>query len=193
MPFTPRSDQTRAAILTAARRRFASDGYERATIRVIAADAGIDPSMVMRYYGSKDGLFQAAMDVDLLLPDLTAVPRERAGETLVGHFIERWEGDLADEALSILFRSSLTNEMAASRLRSVFENQVAGALVPAVDDPAELPVRASLVSTQLLGIALCRYVLRLPPVVALTPERLVADVGPTIQRYLTEPLNPERA
>jgi AcrR family transcriptional regulator len=189
MAFTERSDQTRAAILTAARRRFASDGYERATIRVIAADAGIDPAMVIRYYASKDGLLQAAMDVDLQLPDLTAVPRERVGETLVGHCIARWEGELADEALSILLRSVISNETAAGRLRAIFEIQVAGALIPAVNNPAELPVRAGLVSTQLLGVAVCRNIVRLPPVVALTPEALVANVGPTIQRYLTEPLD----
>jgi AcrR family transcriptional regulator len=190
MPFTQRSDQTRAAILTAARRRFASDGYDRATIRAIAADAGIDPSMVMRYYGSKDGLFAAATDIDLRLPDLTSVPRERAGETLARHFVERWEGGLADEVLIILFRSALTNETAAGRLHTVFGSQVAGALAPTVTDPAELPTRAGLVSTQLLGVALCRYILRLPPVVALDVDTLVASLAPTIQRYLTEPLTP---
>ncbi|MFI0444520.1 TetR family transcriptional regulator [Actinomadura sp. 6N118] len=188
MAFTQRSDQTRTAILTAARRRFASDGYERATIRAIAADAGIDPSMVMRYYGSKDGLFAAATDIDLRLPDLTAVPRERAGQTLARHFVERWEGALADEVLIVLFRSAITNETAAERLRTVFGSQVAGALAPAVTDPAELPARAGLVSTQLLGVALCRYILRLPPVVALDVDTLVASLAPTIQRYLTEPL-----
>src|SRR5436190_14098251 len=87
-----RSDATRAAILGAARERFAADGYERATIRAIAADAGIDPAMVMRYYGSKDRLFAAAAEFDLRLPDLTSVPRTRLGETLVGHFLDRWEG-----------------------------------------------------------------------------------------------------
>lgn len=188
MAFTRRSDQTRAAILRAARLRFAAEGYERATIRAIAADAGIDPSMVMRYFGSKNGLFAAAADIDLRLPDLRAVPRDRVGETLVRHFVERWEGDLADEVLIVLFRSAITNETAAEQLRRVFGGQVAGALATVVDDPAELPVRASLVSTQILGTALCRYVLRLPPVLALDPETLVANLSPTVQRYLTGPL-----
>src|ERR687890_791509 len=82
MSFSPRSEQTMAAILGAARRRFAADGFERTTIRAIAAEAGIDPSMVMRYYGSKDGLFAAAAAVHLHLPDLAAVPRRRLGETM---------------------------------------------------------------------------------------------------------------
>lgn len=188
MAFTQRSDQTRASILDAARRRFGRDGYERATIRAIAADAGIDPSMVMRYYGSKEGLFAAATDIDLRLPDLAAIPPERAGETLARHFVERWEGGLADEVLVILFRSAISNEAAAERLRAIFGVQVVSALAPRVADPSELPARAGLISTQLLGVALCRYVLRLPPVVALDVNTLVATLAPTLDRYLTGPL-----
>ncbi|MDL4770970.1 MULTISPECIES: TetR family transcriptional regulator [Thermomonosporaceae] len=188
MAFTQRSDQTRTAILTAARRRFAADGFERATIRAIAADAGIDPSMVMRYYGSKDGLFAAATDIDLMAPDLGAVPRDQVGQTLVRHFVERWEGSLSDEMLIVLFRSSVTNDIAAERMRTVFGVQVAGALAPVVADPAELPARAGLVSTQLLGVALCRYILCLPPLTGLGADALIANIGPTVQRYLTEPL-----
>jgi AcrR family transcriptional regulator len=188
MTFTRRSDQTRAAILAAARRRFAADGFERTTIRAIAADAGIDPSMVMRYYGSKDGLFAAAADIELHLPDLAAVPREKLGEALVRHWVERWEGGLSDELLIVLLRSAVTNESAAKQLRTVFGAQVAKALAAVVDDPAEAPTRAGLVSTQMLGLALCRHILRLPPVVALDVETLVASVSDTVQRYLTGPL-----
>jgi AcrR family transcriptional regulator len=188
MAFTQRSDQTRAAILQAARRRFAADGYERATIRAIAADADIDPSMVMRYYGSKEGLFAAASDIDLRLPDLNTMPPEEAGEALVRHFIERWEGGLADEVLIVLFRSAITNEIAAEQLRVVFGGQVARTLATVVDDLAEVPIRAALVSSQLLGVALCRYILRLPPVMMLDTDTLVANLAPTVQRYLTGPL-----
>src|SRR5689334_25384946 len=105
MAFTQLSEETRTAILTAARRRFAADGYQRATIRAIAADAGIDPSMVMRYYGSKDQLFAAAVDVDLRLPDPSGIPRRKLGATLVAHFLKRWE-DPADDALLMLLRSA---------------------------------------------------------------------------------------
>ena len=183
-----RSDQTRAAILAAARRRFAADGFERTTIRAIAADAGTDPSMVMRYYGSKDGLFSAAADLDLQLPDLAAVPREELGETLVRHWVERWEGGSSDELLIVVFRSAITNEAAAERLRTVFGAQVAKAIATIVDDRAEAATRAGLVSTQMLGLALCRYILRLAPVVALDLDTLLATVSDTVQRYLTGPL-----
>src|SRR3954464_9491754 len=142
MTFTSRSEHTRAAILAAARHRFAADGFDRTTIRAIAADAGIDPSMVMRYYGSKDGLFSAAADLDLQLPDLVAVPREKLGETLVRHWVERWEGGFSDELLIVVFRSAITNEAAAERLRTVFGAQVAKALAAVVDDRAEAATRA---------------------------------------------------
>jgi AcrR family transcriptional regulator len=188
MTFTSRSVQTRAAILAAARQRFAADGFERTTIRAIAADADIDPSMVMRYYGSKDGLFAAAADLDLHLPDLATVPRERLGETLARHWVELWEGDLSDELLIVLLRSAITNEHAAEQLRTVFGAQVATALAVVVDDPAEAPIRAGLVSTQMLGLALCRHILRLAPVVALDAETLIASVADTVQHYLTGPL-----
>jgi AcrR family transcriptional regulator len=179
-----RSDGTRAAILDAARRRFAADGFRNATIRAIAADAGIDPSMVMRYYGSKDGLFAAAVDVNLGLPDLAAADPDKLGEVLMRRFLTLWQRPPSDELLLMLLRSAVTDDAVAQRFRTVFADQV----LPAVlrfGDPADAPRRAGLVATQLLGLALCRYVLGLPPVVALTEQQLVADIGPTIQRYLT--------
>jgi AcrR family transcriptional regulator len=177
-----RSDATRAAILTAARERFAADGYERATIRAIAADAGIDPSMVMRYYGNKEKLFAAAAEFDLRLPDLTAVPRDTVGARLAGHLVDRWEHD---ETLMALLRAAVTNPAAADRMRDLFTVQLGPAVAALVDDPAEVPLRAGLLATQALGIALTRYVLRLPPVTAMDRATVVAWIGPTFQRYLT--------
>jgi AcrR family transcriptional regulator len=199
-----RSDRTRAAILTAARRRFSREGYERATIRAIAADARIDPSMVMRYFGTKQQLFAAAADIDLRLPDLTACPRSRLGATLMGHFLRRWEGRLAhpagspeprdgsavearvDEALLVLLRAAATNEAAAERMRIILQQQVARAVAAVAPDAPE--ARAGMVATQVLGLALCRYVLRLPSVTEPDADTLVARFGHTIQRYLTAPL-----
>lgn len=185
MAFTQRSEETRNAILTAARRRFADDGYERATIRAIAADAGIDPSMVMRYYGSKDGLFAAAVDVALRLPSLDDVPAGQRGEILVRHFLWLWEGERASDVLAVLLRSAVTNEDAAARIRKIFATQVGAVLGPSVDDG---PTRAALIASQLLGVALCRYILRLPEIAALAPDALVACLAPTVQRYMTEPI-----
>src|SRR6478609_390238 len=100
------SEETKAVILAAAKERFAKSGFERATIRAIAADANIDPSMVMRYFGNKDQLFAAAADLDLQIPDLSDVPRDQVGAALVDHFMNRWE---RDDALIVLLRSSATN------------------------------------------------------------------------------------
>jgi AcrR family transcriptional regulator len=177
-----RSDATRAAILDAARERFAADGYERATIRAIAADARIDPAMVMRYYGSKEKLFAAAAEFDLRLPDLSTLPKSKLGAALVGYFLDRWEDD---ETMLALLRAGVTNETAAERMRDIFASQLAPAVARLGWRPAEARTRAGLVATQALGLALCRYALRLPPVVALSRAELAAWVVPTVQRYLT--------
>lgn len=179
-----RSDATRAAILLAARARFASDGYDRATIRAIAAEAGIDPAMVMRYFGTKAQLFAAAVDPDLRLPDLSSVPRGRLGKVLVAHFLDRWEGDPSDDSLLMLLRSAATDDIARERMRHTFAAQLMPVLGTIVDEPAEAAQRAGLVASQLLGLALTRHILRLPPVVAMDRDWLVEHVGPTIQRYL---------
>jgi AcrR family transcriptional regulator len=183
-----RSDATRAHILSAARARFATDGYHRATIRAIAADAAIDPSMVMRYYGNKARLFAAAVRLDLRIPDLTQVPEHRLGQELVAHFLRRWEADPTDALLTLL-RSAATDEVAARHLRQIFADQLVPALSVLVGDRAEAASRAGLIATQMLGLALCRNILRLPPVADLRPEQVIARVGPTVQRYLLEPLD----
>src|SRR4051812_11359526 len=121
---TVKGDTTRAAILAAARARFAADGYQKATIRAIAADAAIDPSMVMRYYGSKERLYAAVTEIDLRLPDVGALPPEGIGAAMVGHFLRRWEGDPADDALLTLLRSAATDEGSAERAREIFREQI---------------------------------------------------------------------
>jgi AcrR family transcriptional regulator len=181
-PRPRRSDATRAAILAAARERFASDGYERATIRAIAADAGIDPAMVMRYYGTKDKLFASAAEFDLRLPDPRTMPRDEIGTRVVAHFLERWE---SDDTLMALLRAGVTNEAAAERLRGIFASQVATGVAAVAADPSEVATRSGLVASQILGVALTRYVLRLPPVAAMSRDEVVRWVGPTIQHYLT--------
>ncbi|GHG93368.1 TetR family transcriptional regulator [Streptomyces lanatus] len=179
-----RSDATRTAILDAARERFAADGYERATIRAIAKHARIDPSMVMRYYGNKEGLFAAAMAIDLKLPDPGSLHRDEAGRMLVTHFLDMWE---ENEVLTALLRVGATNQAGAERMRGIFADQLLPLARRVCPDPEQAPVRAALVSSQLLGLALTRYVLRFPPAVALAPQEVVAWLAPTVQRYLTAP------
>jgi AcrR family transcriptional regulator len=183
-----RAERTRAAILRAARERFAAEGYERTTIRAVAAAAQIDPSMVMRYYGSKQGLFAAAAEFDLALPDLSRVPAERLGETAVGHFLTRWETDDGGDALRVLLASAATSPEVAARMQEIFRAQLAPVVAAAgPHDERAAATRAGLVATQMLGLAMCRYVLRLPPVVALDRAAVVAWLGPVVHRYLTDP------
>jgi AcrR family transcriptional regulator len=184
-PDTPaprRSDATKAAILAAAREQFASSGYQGATIRAIALSAGIDPALVMRYFGNKEGLFAAAAEFDLRLPDLGGVPRKAVGAALVEHFLERWEGD---ETLMALLRTAVTNEAAAERLQGIFATQMAPLIARLCGEPrAAAAARAGLIASQILGLALCRYVLKLAPVVALKRADIVRRVGATVQAYL---------
>ena len=173
-----KADQTKAVILAAARERFAESGYEAATIRAIAADANIDPSMVMRYFGNKDRLFAAAAEFDLRFPDLSDVGPDELGHALVSHFLARWEDD---DALVVLLRSATTNAEAAQRMTDIFAAQLLPAIGKFVTNDA--PRRAGLIATQVLGMALCRFVLRLPPVVAMSRDELIDWLGPTLQRY----------
>jgi len=182
-----KSDATRARIVEAARERFRKEGFERTTIRKVAADAGIDPSMVMRYFESKRGLFDAAMTVELRIPDLSRHPRDKLGEAIITHFLKRWEEPDAD-SLQLLLRSSASNEEAAERLRGVFRDQIVtlvGRLRGSETDARDV---ASLIATQTVGLAYTRYVLKLPPLVAMPHETIIKVIGATIQRYLTEPL-----
>lgn len=180
-----RSDTTKAAILNAAREHFAANGFQGATIRAIATSAGIDPAMVMRYFGDKKKLFEAASEIDLNLPDLTALEPDNIGAVLVEHFLNRWEGD---EALMVLLRSAVTNSEAATRIQEIFARQT----VPTIkklskEEPTEkIMLRASLVASQILGLALCRYVLKLPPMVTADRDELIHRVGATVQSYIID-------
>jgi AcrR family transcriptional regulator len=178
-----KSDRTRATILEAARQLFGERSYEGTSVRDIAAAAQIDPAMVIRYFGSKDALFAQAAEIDLRLPDLTGVPHERLGEALVRHFLDLWEGEASGGRLVILLRSAASNDHAAQRTREVFAGQVLPALA-CLGSKANAADRAGLVSSQLLGLALGRYVLHLPPLVAMSQAAIVQQVGRTIQGYL---------
>jgi AcrR family transcriptional regulator len=179
-----RSDATRATILAAARERFAADGYEKATIRAIARDARIDPSMVMRYYGNKAGLFAAAVSIDPGLPGMTFDSPEDIGRTLVRNFLTLWE---ENEEFTALMRVGATDTAAAERMQLVLREQLIPLARRVGPDPEEAASRAALCASTVLGLALTRYVLRFPASVALGHEEIVDWLGPTLQRYLTAP------
>ncbi len=184
-----KSDRTRAAILEAARQAFQVSGYEHASVRAIATAANIDPAMVIRYFGTKERLFLAAVVVDLELPDLTTLPRSRRGRALVGHFLNSWEVESRGDVLITLLRSAATNELAAARLQEVFSQQVLRTVAAVVPDE-EVHRRASLIAAHMLGLALTRYILLLPSVAGQSPNAVLEDWGAAVQRHLHGPLPP---
>lgn len=181
---TAKSERTKAAILEAGRELFGAMGYERTTIRDVAHKASIDPSMVIRYFESKEGLFAAAATFDLRMPDLSAAPARSVGALLVRHFIGIWEGEQAVPGMIVLLRSAASSEQASMRMRSVFATQVMPAIAKVVGRE-HAKERAGLVVAQLLGLAFTRYIMQLEPIASASPDTLASWVGPTIQRYLT--------
>lgn len=185
----PGNPDTREAILIAARDAFAERGFDGASIRAIAAAAGVDPALVHHYFGTKDRLFLTAMnfpaDPNRLLPEVLAEGRERVGERLVRTFIAVWDSPAGTAGVALL-RSGMTNNWSARLLREFLITQVLRRMTKALDlDPAEAPLRASLAAAQIVGLAVMRYVIKLDPLASAPPETVVAAVGPTVQRYLT--------
>jgi len=179
---TPKAIRTREAIQAAARELFAINGFDRTTVRDIGNRAGIDPSMIIRYFGGKEALFAHVAAPNLQLPDLSEILPDAIGETLVRHFLELWEGDAVGGGMPVLLRSAASNDAAAEQLRQIFLRQVFPAVARA-GSPQTAAVRAGLVASQLLGLALTRYVLMLPPVVMMSPDLIIRIIGSTIQRY----------
>ena len=188
---TRHSSDTKAEILAAARTRFAAEGYRSASIRAVARDVGVDAALVVRYFGSKPGLFAAATAIDLRIPDLTGVPTGAHGHRLVEHVLSRWDATTPEgQVLLTLLRSAASDAAAAAALRELFASQLVPALRRLITDESEGPQRAALVASQILGLALARSVLELPPFDAMPPDVIAANVGATVQHYLHEPLRP---
>ncbi|HEY7276913.1 MAG TPA: TetR family transcriptional regulator [Trebonia sp.] len=180
----PRSAGTRRAILGAARATFAARGYEQTTIRAVAARAGVDASMVMRYFGSKAGLFTAAATADLPALDLRAVPAGERGEALVRLMVSRWEDANRDDELILLLRTAVNSEEVAAQLQAMIGRLVTGPV--AALGAADAAERGAFIGTQLLGLALCRYILRMEPLASLPAADVVAAIAPSVQRYLDD-------
>lgn len=189
----PGNPDTREAILAAARAAFAERGFDAASIRAIATAAGVDPALVHHYFGTKEELFRSTMNVPIdpaeLLPRVLAGGPDGVGQRLVGTFLGVWDSPAGGAAVALL-RSAVNNEWTARMLREFLVTQVLRRVLDHLDiDPAELPLRGSLVATQMLGLAMTRYVVRLEPVASADPEALAAAIGPTVQRYLTGDLS----
>jgi AcrR family transcriptional regulator len=183
--------QNRQRVIDAARERFMRHGYERATVRAIAADAGVDVAMVYYFFGSKEGLFTASTltgpehplhQVAALLDE----GNEQIGPRLVRRFLEHWEEGAVFEPFLTLWRSAAIHPQA----RKVLHDSLAGPIakrVAAEFEVADAELRVELVASHLAGLAFARYQLRIEPIASAPIEDLVAWVGQTVQRYLTDP------
>jgi AcrR family transcriptional regulator len=179
---------TREAILDAARRAFAEQGYQRATVRDVAKLAGVDPALVHHYFGTKQDLFVAAVrlpvnPVDQLTAVLAAEP-DQVGQRLVETFLSIWDHAAGESPLLALIRSAVGDERAAAMLREFITEEVLGQLARRLGSP-DARLRATLVGSQLIGLAMARYIVRVEPLASAPAAELAAAVGPTLQRYLT--------
>ena len=184
----PGNQDTREAILAAAREAFAERGFDGASIRLIAAGAAVDPALVHHYFGTKDQLFLAAMrapiDPSTVIPQVLAGGVDGVGERLVRSLLGVWDS-AAGGAAAALVRSAVSNELIAKMLRDFVVNRILRRV--AVDlnlDPAEGPMRANLVATQISGLIMVRYIIKIEPLASAPPETVVALIGPTVQRYI---------
>lgn len=183
----PGNPETRALILSAARSSFAACGFGGTTIRAVATDAGVDPALVHHYFGTKDELFLAALDVpvdprDLIAPIVAAGP-DGAGVRLLETLLAVWDDPSMQLRLLALARSGLEPE-GEKLLSEGFIPVVVGPVLAqlCVDRPEE---RVPLVASQVLGLIVTRYLLRLEPLASEPAALVAARVGPTLQRYLT--------
>lgn len=190
----PGQPDTRGAILVAARRLFAARGLKGASVRQIAAEAGVDPALVHHYFGTKDALFRATLDIPvepaLLLDEVFADGVEQAPERLVRMFLRVWDDPRTGAAMASFLRTAVSTDESAAMARQFFSGVVLKAAEGRLGDvdPDEVRVRVSLVLTQMLGLVMARRIIRAEPLVGLSTEQLVALVTPTVARYLLDDL-----
>ena len=174
-------------MLDAARSLFAEVGFERATIRGIAARASVDPALVHHFFGTKNDLLRAALVLPFNPATLFAVMDEHPGDegrALVARVLELWGQPQVREQFTALLRVAMSREEAKVALRDVLTRELLQRLESQVGTD-DAPLRAALVASQIAGLAMTRFVIGIQPITTSSNARLVAAVGPTIQRYLT--------
>lgn len=182
----PGKPDTRQEILDAARLEFAAAGYDGATIRGIAAEANVDPALVMHYFGSKDQLFAASLEFPVnpadLIQEMSSGGAEGFGGRVVGTLVDTWDG-LADRSpLIAALRTAMGSGPVADTLRQYVTTSIVGSFT-ALLESEDASFRGVLIGTQLAGLLIGRYILEIEPLATADRESLVSAYGPTIQRY----------
>jgi AcrR family transcriptional regulator len=186
----PGSPDTRAAILDAARALFATGGFSATSVRAVAAKAGVDPALVHHYFGSKDDLFVAALQLPFdfreVVAPIAAHGPDGAAERMLPLFLSIWDDPQLQTPLLALARS-LTDPSSKELMRDGFLKIVIGPIGQAlgIDEPDR---RMPLVASQMMGLIFMRYLLQVEPIASMPADEVVATYAPTIQRYLTGPL-----
>lgn len=191
----PAGEDTRGAIVAAARAEFAEKGYAAASLRAIARRAEVDPALVHHYFDGKDELFAASLDAPanpaaLLGGVLAEHPGslDGLGARIVTMFLTLWDPPEAQVRLRSMMRNALEHDVALQALREYLVREVLGRVAPLLP-PEEAPVRLGLVASQLVGLAMARYVAAVPGLAEAPADQVVAAAGPTLQRYLTGDLS----
>jgi AcrR family transcriptional regulator len=188
----PGGVDTRQAIIEAARVDFAEQGYDGTSLRGIARRAEVDPALVHHYFGGKPQLFAAVMDIPAnpaaLISAVVEGPRDGVGEALVRTFLAVWDSQDGRQRFQALMRAAVTHDEATRMLREFLTREVFGRVVRSLasdgEPSADLELRAGLAASQMVGLAMMRYIVEFPAVVDADHDQLAALVGPTIQRYL---------
>ncbi|MEV6318522.1 TetR family transcriptional regulator [Streptomyces sp. NPDC051776] len=179
----------RERILAAARTEFAARGYDKTSIRGIAKAASVDPALVHHYFGTKEQVFEAAVEVSLepalVVPDVLAQGSKGVGERLARFFFGVWENPVTRAPLLAVIRSAVTHEAAAGVLRNFLLRRLLERVAGELRVP-DAKLRAELAASQMVGIAMLRYVVKVEPLATADIEEIIAMVAPTLQRYLTE-------
>jgi AcrR family transcriptional regulator len=187
----PGESGTREAILAAAKEAFATQGYAATSLRSVARTAGVDPSLVTHFFGSKDGLFEAAIALPVepgaLVDGLLAGGVGSLGERIVRTFLLVWDSTPGQGPMLAMLRSAVSHEDSAAQLRDLLLRVILRPLAHGAggDQPDR---RAALLASQVVGLAMTRYVLKLEPIASASPDQLAPVMGKTLQRYLTGPL-----
>lgn len=182
---------SRDAVLVAARARFATEGYEKTTLRSIAADAGVDASMVLYLFGSKSELFREALRVivgpEALVSALSGGPDEDPdiGVRMVRTYLRIWESEDTGPTMVAMLQSATSNSDAHEAFRGFMQGYVLTAVSAELGGGEQARLRALLAASQLVGTAMLRYVMKIAPLATLAGEDLVRLIAPTITRYLT--------
>jgi AcrR family transcriptional regulator len=180
---------TRDAIIEVARRKFGSRGYDATSLRSIAAEANVDPALVIHYFGSKDGLFVAATGLPDDLPELFAqlatLPRRDFVQALVRGYLQLVDSDSSRNSIIALVRSAVSNDKAAAMLREFLTAELLP-VIAGLTRQSDARLRASLIIAHLIGIAMLRHVLRVEPLARATPDEIVGLAAPVIEQYLRE-------